>query len=130
MSSNDHFKRQSDHQRKSNRERIDGFIGFEDVGDIGNEYIFKQPEGDRAIYSTDFPHQIEVIANSALYGVVKVTQMMQIPVSADEQLLEEQKQSSISVSVKHKGRNKQCHLPWKQKFAWTATVNESVLKRQ
>lgn len=78
-------------KEKATGKELTDLLVFEDVGDIGNEYIFKQPEGDRAIYSTAFPHQIEVIANSALYGVVKVTQMMQIPVSADEQLLEEQK---------------------------------------
>lgn len=27
-------------------EQLDGLLTFEDVGDIGNEYIFKQPEND------------------------------------------------------------------------------------
>ena len=34
--SNDHFKRQSDRQRKAAGKNWLGFIGFEDVGDIGN----------------------------------------------------------------------------------------------
>lgn len=64
---------------------------FEDVGDIANEYIFKQPEGDQAILSTQFPHHVTIEQNDPLVGIVRLTQELQIPVSADDRLLEEQK---------------------------------------
>jgi alpha-mannosidase len=76
---------------KQTDKEVADLLVFENVGDIANEYIFKQPEGDQAIYSTAFPHQIEVIENNALTGIVKVKQTLQIPISADERLLEEQK---------------------------------------
>lgn len=63
---------------------------FENVGDIGNEYIFKQPYEDQAIYAHQFNTQIEVITNTSLVGEVKITQEMMIPVSAEDLLEKEQ----------------------------------------
>ncbi|WP_086273787.1 alpha-mannosidase [Candidatus Enterococcus testudinis] len=70
---------------------FENLLVFENVGDIANEYIFKQPEGDQAILSTTFPHQIKVIENTDLVGVVEISQTLMIPSAADEQLAEEQK---------------------------------------
>lgn len=66
-------------------------LTFEDAGDIGNEYIFKQPEKERAIYSTGVSHEVEIIENSDICGKVRLTQQLMIPKSADECLEEEQK---------------------------------------
>jgi alpha-mannosidase len=41
-------------KEKATGKELTDLLVFENVGDIGNEYIFKQPEGDRAIYSTAF----------------------------------------------------------------------------
>ncbi|WP_312497410.1 alpha-mannosidase [Enterococcus sp.] len=70
---------------------FENLLVFENVGDIANEYIFKQPEGDQAILSTAFPHQINVIENTDLVGVVEIRQTLMIPSAADERLAEEQK---------------------------------------
>lgn len=64
---------------------------FEDVGDIANEYIFKQPEGDHPILSTFFPHQVEIVENNALVAKVRLTHEMEIPKSAAALLDLEQK---------------------------------------
>lgn len=64
---------------------------FEDTGDIGNEYIYKQAAQDKAILSTDFPYQIEVIKNNTVEGRIRLTHLMEIPVSAEELLDLEQR---------------------------------------
>lgn len=75
---------------KATNQEMKELLVFEDVGDIANEYIFKQPEGDRALLSTDFDHTLEVVENTAVTGCVRLTHFMEIPVSGDEQLLWEQ----------------------------------------
>ncbi|MBM9833005.1 alpha-mannosidase, partial [Enterococcus faecalis] len=76
---------------KATQKTYRNLLVFEDVGDIANEYIFKQPEGDQAILSTQFPHHVTIEQNDPLVGIVRLTQELQIPVSADDRLLEEQK---------------------------------------
>ncbi|GAB2026956.1 alpha-mannosidase [Lactovum odontotermitis] len=62
---------------------------FEDTGDMGNEYIYKQTADGKALYSTDFPFTVEVIKDQDTEAVVKLTHQMEIPVSADARLQEE-----------------------------------------
>jgi len=64
-------------------------LTFENVGDIGNEYIFKQPENDQTILSTEYPATVEVLKNNELYGEILLTTKMEVPISADERLEEE-----------------------------------------
>ncbi|GGH80065.1 alpha-mannosidase/octanoyl-[GcvH]:protein N-octanoyltransferase [Pullulanibacillus pueri] len=91
---------------KATQETYSNLLVFEDVGDIGNEYIFKQPNGDEAILSTDGKTEVTVVENHELYGEVLLTQQLQIPVSADETLEEEQK-AVIEFRQRQAGRAKQ-----------------------
>lgn len=63
---------------------------FEDTGDIGNEYIYKQPEDTKSILSSDFPAKITINKDTEYLAQIKITQTMKIPVSADDLLVEEQ----------------------------------------
>ncbi|MEG1310420.1 MAG: alpha-mannosidase [Romboutsia sp.] len=67
----------------------DKLLTFENVGDIGNEYIFKQPVNDKAILSSEFDSKVEVLTDNELYAEVLLTQDIIIPISADERLKEE-----------------------------------------
>ncbi|MDR2833625.1 MAG: alpha-mannosidase [Streptococcaceae bacterium] len=70
---------------------------FENVGDIGNEYIFKQSADNLTLYSTQFPFKVEMIEDNALNTIVELTNYMEIPVSADETLeLEQQRVTDIT----------------------------------
>ncbi len=62
---------------------------YENVGDVGNEYIFKQPREDKALYAHNFPTTREVIVDSPLVAEILITQRMMIPVSAEELLQDE-----------------------------------------
>ncbi|WP_062532095.1 alpha-mannosidase [Jeotgalibaca dankookensis] len=75
---------------KASNKKVANLLVFEDVGDIGNEYIFKQPKGDQALLSTHFPFKVEVIENSELLGKVQLTHFMKVPKSADNRLAKEQ----------------------------------------
>ncbi|HJG21499.1 MAG TPA: alpha-mannosidase, partial [Enterococcus durans] len=44
---------------------LDDLLVFEDVGDVGNEYIFKQPENDQAIVSKEISNStIEIVTDT------------------------------------------------------------------
>ncbi|HCM90011.1 MULTISPECIES: alpha-mannosidase [Vagococcus] len=59
---------------------------YENVGDVGNEYIFKQPWEDKALYAHDYPTTREVITNSPFVAEILITQTMMIPEAAEELL--------------------------------------------
>ncbi|WP_342621859.1 alpha-mannosidase [Erysipelothrix sp. P66] len=63
---------------------------YDDAGDIGNEYIFKQPYGDQTRTSRHVQAHVEVLERSPLIQRIAMTQNLEIPVSADETLLYEQ----------------------------------------
>lgn len=62
---------------------------YEDTGDIGNEYIYRQPAGEKAILSTDFDCKVELVEDEAFKAVYKITQIMKIPEGAEEAFKEE-----------------------------------------
>ncbi len=86
--------------------QLDGLLVFENIGDIANEYIFKAPEGDKVLLSTDFPHTVEIVENSDLRGVVRLSSQMMIPASADH-LLEEEQKAVIDFRFRKAGRSEQ-----------------------
>lgn len=64
---------------------------FENTGDIGNEYIYKQPKEDMPLYAHDFKTTREIITDTPLVAEIRVTQEMMIPISADTLLTSEMK---------------------------------------
>lgn len=62
---------------------------YEDLGDIGNEYIYMMPIGDTAITTKNDVAKITVLEDSAYRAVVQVENNIEIPVSADEKLHQE-----------------------------------------
>ncbi|QCT02308.1 glycosyl hydrolase family 38 N-terminal domain protein [Paenibacillus algicola] len=63
---------------------------FENTGDIGNEYMFKQPEGEEALSTKGLEAQITVVEDSPFRASLQVMHEWDIPVSADDKLLQEQ----------------------------------------
>ena len=76
---------------KATNVSVDNLAVFENVGDIANEYIFFQPQGDKAILSSDVKAEIKVLSNTAEKAVIELVHVLDIPVSADELLEREQK---------------------------------------
>jgi alpha-mannosidase len=74
---------------KANQKQYEGICYYEDTGDIGNEYIYRQPNGDVAILSKDAGCSYEVIEDEEYQATYQIVQNMLIPVSADEILEQE-----------------------------------------
>lgn len=76
---------------KTTGQEFEELLTFEDVGDIGNEYIFKQPENEKAILSKDQPRStVEIIKDTSEIAQIKLTQTIDIPIYADARLEKEQ----------------------------------------
>jgi alpha-mannosidase len=74
---------------KTSEQLYNGLGVYEDVGDIGNEYIFKQPEGDVAITTRGIPAEIHLTENTPYRAAFEIRHTLEVPVSADEQLQQE-----------------------------------------
>lgn len=92
---------------KTTKTTYDNFLTYENVGDIANEYIFKQPKNDTAIYAHDFPLDVSVVTDSPLQAEIALTQRMLIPVSADETVLNEEMFSVTEFRHRNAGRSKE-----------------------
>ncbi|BBI31684.1 alpha-mannosidase [Cohnella abietis] len=62
---------------------------YEDVGDIGNEYIFRQPDNDIPITTKGRPAQIHIVENTPYRATLEIKQSLEIPESADDRLEQE-----------------------------------------
>jgi len=82
--------------KKTDRE-YDNQLIFEDTGDIGNEYIYRQSADNKTVLSSDSQADIKVIQNNALGAKVQLTQTMMVPESADDRL-EYERQAVIDIT--------------------------------
>ncbi|WP_019004055.1 alpha-mannosidase [Cohnella laeviribosi] len=65
---------------------------YEDVGDIGNEYMFKQPEGEPPLTTKGLSARISVVENTPYRASLEIVHDWEIPASADERLEQEQRE--------------------------------------
>jgi alpha-mannosidase len=91
---------------KATNHTVDNLLIFENVGDIANEYIFMQPKNDQAILSSDVVAELEIVENHSEKAVIKLTHVLDIPVSADE-LLDIEQQMVIGFTGRKAGRSKE-----------------------
>ena len=63
---------------------------YEDCGDIGIEYVFKQPEGEKALDTSGLRAKIACLESNALRTVYEIVHEWEIPCCADETLRREQ----------------------------------------
>ncbi|WP_436376010.1 alpha-mannosidase [Cytobacillus sp. BC1816] len=65
---------------------------YENSGDIGNEYMFRRPDGEEPLTTEGQKAEIKVIENNAIRSIIEVVHEWEIPKEADEQLaLEKEK---------------------------------------
>lgn len=94
---------------KQTGKRYSDCLIFEDVGDIGNEYIFKQANENAPLLSTDFAYQLEIVKDTPVEAKVKLTHAMEIPIAAGAELMAEQ-QSVTDITNRKAQRSKTCSL--------------------
>ena len=59
---------------------------YEDTGDVGNEYMYKEAKGQDAITTKGVPAEFTFVERNALRTVLEFTHTLSIPVSADDRL--------------------------------------------
>lgn len=64
---------------------------YENTGDIGNEYMYKQPDGETTLTTKGTAAQIRVLQDKAYQAAIEIVHEWAIPASADEKLDEEQR---------------------------------------
>lgn len=65
---------------------------YENVGDIGNEYMFKQPEDEVALTTQALQAEIRILEDTSYLASFEVIHHWEIPESADEMLDQEQRE--------------------------------------
>ncbi|TXK84349.1 alpha-mannosidase [Paenibacillus sp. N3.4] len=64
---------------------------YENTGDIGNEYMYRQPDGEEPLTTSGLVAKIRVIKDAAYQAAVEIVHDWAIPASGDEMLEEEQR---------------------------------------
>lgn len=77
---------------------------YEDAGDVGNEYIFRQPDGDVPITTKGGNARIRVVEDAPYRATIEIVQEMSIPVSADERL-DQEVRTMVSILDRKSGRS-------------------------
>jgi alpha-mannosidase len=67
---------------------------YEDTGDIGNEYMYKQPEGEQSLTTKGLAAEIKVLEDTAYRASIEIVHRWAVPASADE-LFENEKQEAV-----------------------------------
>ncbi len=57
---------------------------YEDTGDIGNEYMYKQPDGETPMTTKGFSAQVRVVEDTPYRAAVEILHEWSVPESADE----------------------------------------------
>lgn len=104
----------------------ENFFYYENTGDIGNEYIYRQSADNSFIYSTEFKADYEVLESNALYKQIKMTQTWEIPKSADDLLTYEQI-SVTEMRIRKATRSKE-YIPYTVETIFTLRYDDSVMK--
>ncbi len=65
---------------------------YEDTGDIGNEYMYRQPEGEQALTTKGIAARIRVLEDKPYRASVEIRHLWEIPASADDTLDAEQRE--------------------------------------
>lgn len=64
---------------------------YENTGDIGNEYMYKQPEGEAALTTKGLQASISILEDTSYRASLEILHDWEIPASADAKLDEEQR---------------------------------------
>ncbi|UDM71694.1 alpha-mannosidase [Vagococcus fluvialis] len=111
---------------KKNDVTYDNMLTFENVGDIANEYIFKQPKNDTPIFAHEYPYEIEVKTNNSLIAEIILKQTMMIPHAAEE-LLQEEMKAVLEMRQRNAGRSSEL-IPFVMETTITLEKNSEQLK--
>ena len=62
---------------------------YEDTGDIGNEYVYRQPDGEEPLTTKGLPARIRLVEDAPYRAAFEIVHEWSVPASADGRLEEE-----------------------------------------
>ncbi|QNF27514.1 alpha-mannosidase [Metabacillus elymi] len=77
---------------KVNGRTFEDLCVYEDTGDIGNEYMYKQPNNEQALTTKDLIAKVNIIEDTPFQAAYEIVQEWEIPASASDLLDKEQKE--------------------------------------
>lgn len=89
---------------KRTDQMLKGLCIYEDTGDIGNEYMYRQPDNDEPIYTKGVQASIRVLEDSPYRAAFEIEHTIMIPESADS-LLEQERQELVWFTGRKAGRS-------------------------
>ncbi|RKP53067.1 alpha-mannosidase [Cohnella endophytica] len=89
---------------KRSGQKFSGLGHYENTGDVGNEYIYRQPDNDVAITTRGGIADIRVAEDSPYRATIEIVQTMEIPASADA-LLDQEVNTMVSILDRKAGRS-------------------------
>jgi len=96
---------------KRSQQTFKGLGRYEDCGDIGNEYVFRQPDGDIALTTKGVPARITLIENEPYRIRYEIVHEWEIPAAADASF-EEEKRKMVPFRKRQAARSKET-LPFR-----------------
>lgn len=79
---------------------------FEDTGDIGNEYMYKQSADNSRLTTNDSRPDITLVTDTSFQAVYQITHHWEIPISADS-LLKQEQQEVVEFTERKAARSKE-----------------------
>ncbi len=95
---------------KQTKEVFPNLLIYENSGDIGNEYMYKQASEDLPITTEDSEASVELIENTSIRATYEIIHQWEIPESAEAMLQQEQQQLVGFNTRKSKRSNKKILL--------------------
>ncbi|MGT2934369.1 alpha-mannosidase [Streptococcus castoreus] len=89
---------------KQSGQEYKDLLQFEDCGDIGNEYIFRQPNFEQPYFAHQGKTDLTVLTNTAQLAEIEISQTFAIPISAND-LLQAEMEAVIDITERQAGRS-------------------------
>ncbi len=90
---------------KRNGRQYSGLAYYENVGDIGSEYTFRQPSGDTPITTRGLGAEIRLVEYNENAAVYEIVHELLLPASADERFADELNRH-VPITQRKSGRSK------------------------
>ncbi|MWV42104.1 alpha-mannosidase [Paenibacillus sp. HJL G12] len=74
---------------KVNGRKYEGLGIYEDTGDIGNEYMYRQPDGETPLTTEGLAADVQLVKHTPFSAVYRIEHVWHLPLGADERLEEE-----------------------------------------
>ncbi|WP_426334730.1 alpha-mannosidase [Paenibacillus silvae] len=103
-----------------------GLNAYENTGDIGNEYVYRQPEGEQAITTEHLKAELRLVQHSPYRAVIQSVLHWNIPAGADE-LFEQEKRYMVPFTER-KAQRVQQTVPLKITTTYTLEAGSDLLK--